>query len=61
MSTVLRADSLAESVGNEGLRGTVVKEKSSSIHTWLRVAQMVKSLPAMQKTWIRSLGREDAL
>ena len=23
------------------------------------VAQMVKNLPAMQNTWIRSLGRED--
>ena len=25
------------------------------------VAQMVKSLPAMQETWVRSLGREDPL
>ena len=25
------------------------------------VAQMVKCLPAMQETWIRSLGREDLL
>ena len=25
------------------------------------VAQMVKNLPAMQKTWIRSLGQEDPL
>ena len=25
------------------------------------VAQMVKNLPAMQETWIRSLGREDPL
>ena len=24
------------------------------------VAQMVKNLPAMQKTWVRSLGWEDA-
>ena len=24
------------------------------------VAQMVKNLPAMQKTWVRSLGREDS-
>ena len=23
------------------------------------MAQMVKSLPAMQETWVRSLGRED--
>ena len=23
------------------------------------VAQMVKNLPAMQKTWVRSLGQED--
>ena len=25
------------------------------------VAQRVKSLPAMQKTWVRSLGQEDPL
>ena len=25
------------------------------------VAQMVKNLPAMQETWIRSLGQEDPL
>ena len=25
------------------------------------VAQMVKNLPAMQETWVRSLGGEDAL
>ena len=25
------------------------------------VAQMVKNLPAMQETWVRSLGREDLL
>ena len=25
------------------------------------VAQMVKNLPAMQETWIRSLGQEDTL
>ena len=25
------------------------------------VAQMVKNLPAMQETWVRSLGREDPL
>ena len=24
------------------------------------VAQMVKNLPAMQKTWVRSLGKEDS-
>ena len=25
------------------------------------VAQMVKNLPSMQKTWVRSLGQEDPL
>ena len=25
------------------------------------VAQMVKNLPVMQETWVRSLGREDPL
>ena len=34
------------------------------IHTQLAaslVAQRLKSLPAMQETWVRSLGREDPL
>ena len=26
-----------------------------------QVAQMVKSLPAMQESWVRSLGQKDAL
>ena len=25
------------------------------------VAQMIKTLPAMQETWVRSLGQEDSL
>ena len=25
------------------------------------VAQLIKNLPAMQETWVQSLGREDAL
>ena len=30
--------------------------------TWVSlVAQMVKNLPAMQETWVRSLGWEDPL
>ena len=36
----------------------------TSLHNHVRtspVAQMVKSLPAMRKTWVRSLGREDPL
>ena len=35
---------------------------SSSIETKAPlVAQMVKNLPAMQESWVRSLGREDPL
>ena len=26
-----------------------------------QVAQMIKNLPAMQKTWVQSLGQEDPL
>ena len=33
-------------------------EPPPSTHT-LEVAQTVKNLPAMQETWVRSLGRED--
>ena len=31
-----------------------------SIYTYM-VAQRVKRLPAMQETWVRSLGQEDPL
>ena len=34
--------------------------KNAKIGTSL-MAQVVKHLPAMQKTWVRSLGREDPL
>ena len=31
-------------------------------HSWASfIAQMVKNLPAMQKTWVQSLGQEDSL
>ena len=33
----------------------------SGIRTLFLVAQMVENLPAMQKTWVRSLGQEDSL
>ena len=33
-----------------------------SLHFWASlVAQIVKNLPTMQKTWVRSLGQEDPL
>ena len=32
----------------------LIREEGTSL-----VAHMVKSLPAMQETWVRSLGRED--
>ena len=35
---------------------------NSYIHKWASlVAQMVKTMSAMQKTWVCSLGQEDAL
>ena len=37
-------------------------EKTIALAIWiLLVAQTVKSLPAMQETWVQSLGREDLL
>ena len=35
----------------------------NNVYLWLEfmVAQMVKHLPAMQETWVRSLGQEDPL
>ena len=41
----------------------VVQQKhlAKSYNISFHVAQMVKNLPAMQETWVRSLGREDLL
>ena len=33
----------------------------SGIRTLFLMAQTVKNLPAMQKTWVQSLGQEDPL
>ena len=34
----------------------------SQVHCWTSlVAQLVKNMPAMQETWVRSLGWEDPL
>ena len=38
-----------------------LKIKSSSLERDSLVAQMVKNLPAMQETWVQSLGWEDPL
>ena len=37
----------------EGFEGVVMEERASL------VAQTIKNLPAMQETWVRSLGWED--
>ena len=34
---------------------------SSIMHIFPLVARMVKNLPAVQETWVQSLGREDPL
>ena len=41
----------------------VVQQKhlAKSYNISFHVAQMVKNLPAMQETWVRSLGWEDLL
>ena len=34
----------------------------NQVHTWASlVAQLVKNLPAVQETWVQSLGWEDPL
>ena len=38
-----------------------LKIKSSSLERDSLVAQMVKNLPAMQETWVQSLGQEEPL
>ena len=37
-------------------------DSPSPTYLWASlVAQLIKNLPAMQETWVRSLGREDPL
>ena len=60
-----------ESTGNTGASGSIPGQGRSPReaplgylfqYSWASlVAQMVKNLPAMWKTWIQSLGWEDAL
>ena len=47
---------LANHMSNNGLIYKIYKELRASL-----VAQMVKNQPAMQDTWIQSLGQEDSL
>ena len=41
---------------NEGVAAVWGRERGASL-----VAQMVRNLPAMLETWVRSLGQEDPL
>ena len=44
--------------------GRKFKQEGISVYGWFRaslVAQTVKNLPAMQETWVSSLGRENCL
>ena len=44
------------------IKGSIQEEDITILNIWTSlVAQMVKRLPTMWETWIRSLGREDAL
>ena len=50
------------SVGSQSQTQLKRLSSSSSIHGLPSlVAQLVKNLPAMQETWVQSLGQEDAL
>ena len=48
-------------VSVENLAGVVGSSPSLKLAQASLVAQTVKNLPAMQKTWVRSLGQEDPL
>ena len=46
----------------KGRRGPFLKIRTHRVDSWASlVAQMVKNLPAMQETWVQSLGLEDPL
>ena len=40
---------------------TTLDDPLSGIRTLFLMAQTVKNLPEMQKTWVQSLGQEDPL
>ena len=45
-----------------GLRRSVGEEIDYPLqYSWALMAQLVKNLPEMQETWVRSLGWEDPL
>ena len=53
----------AESIDTVKLKKKIIQFFSSAFRVFgaSLVAQMVKNPPAMQETWVRSLGREDLL
>ena len=68
----LRSQRRTESGWREGQRENFLSTNTSChliLNDWIvfllsrasPVAQMVKNLPAMQETWVQSLGREDSL
>ena len=56
-----RKDELPRSVGTQYATGDIRLENNSSVQFSSLVAQRLKCLPAMQETWVQSLGQEDPL
>ena len=54
-------DELPRSVGTQYATGDIRLENNSSVQFSSLVAQRLKCLPAMQETWVQSLGQEDPL
>ena len=49
-------------VGSHEICVDVIRFSKMCVTFWAsQVAQLVKNLPAMQETWVRSLGQEDPL
>ena len=49
-------------VGSHKICFDVIRFSKMCVTFWVsQVAQLVKNLPAMQETWVRSLGCEDPL
>ena len=52
---------MLQSVGSQRVGKDLATEQQQQFIRASLVAQTVKNLPAMQETWVQSLGQEDSL
>ena len=57
----MRAETFQRRKEEDGFKESVAISQMNKCFVSLLVAQMVKNLPAIQETWVQSLGGEDPL